>query len=217
MPPSWPKGRGGGGICPGRRPSGGRLKAVCGCDFITPRPPGGTRQHHPPMRTRHLLLSLFLTQLGANARAEETQGPSSPATRLVSPITVGKFVPPAPVPPKEIPAMRVESSSTRKFPAHRITVLRGEPSKLADIPRGLPPAPPTAEEIAARQAFAARFPRPVTIQIRARVYDHEKSVVYWHHPEHVDQRYQAVVSLDFGVFVNVGRFVQREATTRERK
>jgi len=132
------------------------------------------------------------------------------ATRLERPIVVGRFVPPEPAPPKEIPEMRVDSVVAVQKHGKRLTILRGEPSALPDIPIPVPPEPPTPEQIAARAAFAASLPRPVQLNFHGMVLEREAggnvSVIHWTHPESPRIAYQATVGLDIGVFSLVGNF-----------
>jgi hypothetical protein len=69
--------------------------------------------------------------------AEPTQDDSPTAASLPDPASI-RFTPPPP--PKEVPPMEVKGSVTADFGTHRITILRGEPSTLPDIPEPPPPA-----------------------------------------------------------------------------
>lgn len=160
------------------------------------------------MRLSFPQLCLFIGSAHYAISDEPSPVPASP-TRLDAPIVIGEFVPPEPVPPKEIPAMRVESAVNRHIDGKRITVLRGEPSTLPDIPRPVAPRPPTPEEIAAREAFAARQPKTVFLQMGATVYDHRVSVVNWSHPARPEIRYEAVVGLDFSLFATITNFTHK--------
>ncbi len=119
-------------------------------------------------------------------------------------------MPPAPAPAKKIPSMRVEGSVTRTLDGKRLTVLRGEPSALPEIPRQIGPVVPTLEEAADRNARAAARSRTVLLQIGATVYDHRVSVVHWRHPHFPEIAYEAVAGLDFGLFAGVVAFTHEE-------
>jgi hypothetical protein len=106
--------------------------------------------------------------------------------------------------------MRIESSVTTERAGKRLTILRGEPSTLPDIPRPLPPVPPTPEQIAAWKVLAASQPKVVQLHFGATVYDHRVSVVHWRHPDRPEVGYEAVVGLDFGVFAGMGDFTHKE-------
>ena len=135
--------------------------------------------------------------------------PVSPAS-LDSPIVIGEFVPPEPPQPKVVPAMQVESTVTGEVDGKRITVLRGAPSTLPDIPSPVAEAPLAQEEAASRQVLVTDEPEPVTLQVGATVYDHRVSVVHWRNPGHPETGYEAVVGLDFALFANVTNFTHKE-------
>jgi hypothetical protein len=145
---------------------------------------------------------------------EATRGDKSAidpsATRLDRAIVVGRFVPPESAPPKEIPVMRVESSVAVEKHGKRLTILRGEPSTLPDIPIPVPPEPLSPEQIAARAAFAASLPKPVQLNLHGMVLEREAggnvSILHWTHPKDPRNAYQATVGLDIGVFSLVGNF-----------
>jgi hypothetical protein len=153
---------------------------------------------------------------------EETRGDKSvidpSATRLDRAIVVGRFVPPEPVPPKEVPVMRVESSVAVQKHGKRLTILRGEPSTLPDIPVPVPPEPLTPEQIAARAAFAASLPKPIQLNFHGMVLEREVggnvSIIHWTHPENPRIAYQATVGLDIGVFSLVGNLHHRDRPHR---
>ena len=132
-----------------------------------------------------------------------------PSTRLNSPIVIGEFVPPQPLPPKAIPLMRIEGAVTREMFGKRVTVIRGAPSTLPDIPREPAHDLLSAEETARRKELLARHPKPVFLHIGATVYDHQVSVVHWRHPTFPTVAYQAEVGFDFGIFANVGKFTHK--------
>jgi hypothetical protein len=83
-------------------------------------------------------LSLGLAVLSA----EPPQDDSQYTAVLPDPASI-RFTPPPP--PKEVPPMEVKDSTTADFGTHRITILRGEPSTLPDIPKPPPPAERSSE------------------------------------------------------------------------
>ena len=112
---------------------------------------------------------IFAAVLVQFAAAQEEQ---VPLMDELLPIPSSKFIPPPP--PKNVPAMVIEASTARRFPAHQITVLRGDASTLPDIP---PPPEP--------QPFV---PGPVgdphyLMSFGATVYDHSLSHVTWWNPK----------------------------------
>jgi hypothetical protein len=78
-------------------------------------------------------LSLGLAILSAETPQDDTR---SAALRLPDPASI-RFTPPPP--PKEAPSMEVKASTTADFGTHRITILRGAPSTLPDMPKPPPP------------------------------------------------------------------------------
>jgi hypothetical protein len=86
-------------------------------------------------------LFLGLVTLTAETTPDDTQS----AVVLPDPASI-RFTPPPP--PKEVPAMEVKDSTTTDFGTHRITILRGEPSTLPDIPDPPPPVEPDPEQFA---------------------------------------------------------------------
>jgi hypothetical protein len=101
---------------------------------------------------RYLLchLSLGLAVLSAETPQDDTQ---SATLRLPDPASI-RFTPPPP--PKDVPRMSVKGSTTADFGTHRITILRGEPSTLPDIPKPPPPVETTLE-ISSAPAEHVRF------------------------------------------------------------
>jgi len=77
--------------------------------------------------------SLGLALLSAESFIKEG---TLPTLRLPDPTSI-RFTPPPP--PKEVPAIEVKGSTSAVFGTHRITILRGEPSSLPDIPKPPPP------------------------------------------------------------------------------
>ncbi len=150
-----------------------------------------------------------------HAPAQEPEIPAADlSTRIPGPVTGGRFVPPPPPPPpKPVPAdMRVESAVVRKFPGRNLTILRGEPSTLPDLPRPVPPQPLTAEQIALREALRARHRPPVLLQFGASVFDEKVSYVTWRNPRDPDKGYEAVINMNFSVFANLHAFLHEGVT-----
>lgn len=101
------------------------------------------------------------------------------------PIPSSVFVPPPP--PKAVPPIRVEATTTRRFPTHRVTVLRGEASTLPDIPppaQPRPHAPPSVGESGTYLSFGVT------------VYDHRLSHARWHDPR-TGRRFEAWCAWDW--------------------
>jgi len=123
------------------------------------------------MKTSPLSISavIFAAILGPFA-ASQAEG--NPFLDEELPIPSAKFIPPPP--PKEIPPMLVEATTVLKLPTHRITVLRGDASKLPDIP--IPPLPkPTVPGPAGEPRYLISF--------GATVYDSRISHVKWWNPK----------------------------------
>ncbi len=81
------------------------------------------------------LLLLGVAILSAETPPEDSQN----AVGLPDPASI-RFTPPPP--PKELPPIEVKGSTVADFGTHRVTILRGEPSTLPDIPE----PPPLAEQ-----------------------------------------------------------------------
>lgn len=159
-----------------------------------------------------ILRIIVLHALLATTLAAEDDAPQRvpAATGIPGAVTGGRFVPPLPAPPpKEIPAeMRVEAAVVKELPGGKaLTLIRGGPSTLPDIPVPVAPPPLTAEQLAVREAFRAARPRPVQLQMVATVFDHRVSHVRWSHPVDRSTVYEAVVGLDFGLFSSAGNFL----------
>jgi len=87
------------------------------------------------------------------------------------PIPSSVFLPPPP--PKDVPPMKVEATTTRTLPTHQITVLRSDASTLPDIPP--PPEPkPFVQGPVGEPHYLLSF--------GATVYDHKLSHVRWYDP-----------------------------------
>ena len=84
----------------------------------------------------HFLLGVAL--LSAETPPEDSQN----AVGLPDPASI-RFTPPPP--PKELPPIEVKGSTVADFGTHCVTILRGEPSTLPDIPESPPPAEQSRE------------------------------------------------------------------------
>jgi len=101
------------------------------------------------------------------------------------PIPSTEFVPPPP--PKEVPAIKVEATTTRTLPTHQITVLRGDASTLPDIPP--PPEPkPFVQGPVGEPHYLLSF--------GATVYDHRISHVRWYDPR-TEKQFEAWCGWDW--------------------
>jgi len=101
------------------------------------------------------------------------------------PIPSTEFVPPPP--PKKVPAIKVEATTTRTLPTHQITVLRGDASTLPDIPP--PPEPkPFVQGPMGEPHYLLSF--------GATVYDHRLSHVRWYDP-HTEKQFEAWCGWDW--------------------
>ncbi len=114
-------------------------------------------------------------------RLEVTPGIPDPAEILFTP----------PPPPQPVPAMRVDSAVVRQVAGHRITVVRGEPSALPDIP-----VPPVAARSAEPVDFSGPAVKSFFIGMSVTVYDHRISQVKWSDPE-TGERHEAWCGWDW--------------------
>ncbi len=104
--------------------------------------------------------------------------------------------------------MRIEAATAVSTANGRtLTILRGEPSRLPDIPPR--PEPPllvlrerTPEDLA-REVYRRRH----SIQLSATVYDRRVSIVRWQHPD-TREPYEAICGFDVGLLAGIGRFVR---------
>jgi hypothetical protein len=117
-----------------------------------------------------VILALTLC-FNATLLAQDTKPQPEEDIEKLLPIPNTEFIPPPP--PKEVPAIKVEATTTRTLPTHQITVLRGEASTLPDIPP--PPEPrPFVQGPIGEPHFLLSF--------GATVYDHRLSHVKWYDP-----------------------------------
>ena len=108
---------------------------------------------------------------GTSDRLEVVSGPLDP--------TAVRFTPPPP--PKPLPAIPVEASAVIRKPTHTITLIRGAPSTLPDIP---PPPPPV--ERPANFALPPQHPSFI-VGFSVTIYDRSLSHVKWHDPQTKEQ------------------------------
>ncbi len=89
-------------------------------------------------------------------------------------LAVAEFVPPEPVPPKQVPVMRVEAATTvPSGNGKALTILRGEPSTLPDIPASLDPPPKVLRERTAEDLAREAYRRRHAIHLGATAYAHQ--------------------------------------------
>lgn len=70
--------------------------------------------------------------------------------------------------------MVIQASAVRRLPTHSITLIRGEPSTLSDIPQ-----PPITKASASEREKESHY----HVALGATVYDHRHSLVTWTDPE----------------------------------
>lgn len=161
------------------------------------------------MKSRHLNLAvcsavLFPLQL----RSQDPVPATADRAAIPGSLAVAEFVPPAPVPPKQIPAIRIDAATTvPSGNGKTLTILRGEASTLPDIPSPPEPRPQVIRERTADDLAREIYRRRHSIQLGATVYDHRVSVVRWQHPD-TRAPYEAVCGFDLGLLAGIGRFVR---------
>lgn len=134
---------------------------------------------------KFLVTFALTTGLSLPLHAQDAERQVEQDVEKLLPIPSTKFIPPPP--PKEVPAIKVETATTRTLPTHQITVLRGEASTLPDIP---PPPEP--------KPFV---PGPVgephyLLSFDATVYDHRISHVRWFDPR-TEKQFEAWCGWDW--------------------
>ncbi|MCB1133836.1 MAG: hypothetical protein KDN05_22145 [Verrucomicrobiae bacterium] len=130
--------------------------------------------------------------------AEETTLRQEEDLDRLLPIPSTEFIPPPP--PKPVPAIKIEESTARQFPTHRITILRGDASALPDIP------PPPEPKIS--------VPGPVgephyLLSFGATVYDHRLSHVKWFDPR-TEKHFEAWCAWDWTLLAPMPEIVLGE-------
>lgn len=146
--------------------------------------------------------------MGLFAQVPIAQSDSPARTFIPASLEVPVFTPVVPLPAKKIPAMRVNAAITappdRNFKT--LTVLRGEASKLPDLPL-LPVAKPespynlTAEDIA-RIADERRH----SLLLGATVFDHRVSLAQWHDAVS-GENYEVLCGFDLSLLEGIGGFI----------
>ena len=118
------------------------------------------------------------------------------------------FTPPAPVVPKPLPNIRIDSSITvGSEDSTTLTLQRGAASTLPDLPPPAEPMPappyrePTAQELAEQASYIRR-----SLNLGATIYDHQVSEVHWTDPK-TGINYQALCGFDIGLLAGIGGFV----------
>ena len=141
------------------------------------------------------------------AAPPDSQNPARtylPESALNAPV----FTPPAPVLPKPLPNIRIDSSITvGSVDSTTITLQRGAASNLPDLPPPAEPTPaqpyrePTAQELAEQASQLRR-----SLNLGATIYDHKVGEVNW-----TDQEtgicYQALCGFDMGLLAGIGGFI----------
>lgn len=110
------------------------------------------------MKTLLLLLGCPLLVVPILAEQDTFSDPALPDPSSI------RFVPPPP--PAEVPAITVRGSTVAEFPTHRISILRGEPSSLPDVP-----APKSAEVTKVARVPIGGVERDFQLSISGFTYD----------------------------------------------
>jgi hypothetical protein len=131
-----------------------------------------------------VILTLIVSS-SVSLLAQDAEPQTEADIEKLLPIPSTQFIPPPP--PKEVPAIKVEATTTRTLPTHQITVLRGEASTLPNIP---PPPEPRPS-----------VPGPVgephyLLSFGATVYDHRISHVRWFDPR-TEKQFEAWCGWDW--------------------
>lgn len=147
-----------------------------------------------------LLLGLCLGFSGLHAE------PTASRTFIPAPLEVPAFTPPAPVVPKTVPAMRIDSAVT--VPAgntRTLTILRGEASTLPDIPEPVIVAQRPARQFTAEELARSVEARRRHLNFSAEVHENGVSILRWHHPD-TEQDYEAICGFDVNLLAGLGQF-----------
>jgi len=104
--------------------------------------------------------------------------------------TAVRFIPPPP--PKPMPFVPVEEQSVVQKPTHTITLVRGEPSTLPDIP-------PPPERVERLETLPLTPHRPnFVLGLSVTIYDRQLSHLKWHDPE-TKEEFEAWCGWDWGL------------------
>jgi len=143
---------------------------------------------------------------------EKTAAPVETArTYIPDTLAVPEFTPPPPAVPKELPHIRIDSSVT--VPSENadttITLQRGEPSIVPDLPPPAKPAPsPPPRELTAAELAELKWQRQHTLNLGATIYDHKTSQIHWTDQE-TGKSYQAWCGFDVSLLAGLGNFVHK--------
>jgi hypothetical protein len=133
-----------------------------------------------------------------------------PVARIPHSLEVPVFIPPAPPVEKKIPTMRVDSSVTVPTKSARaLTILRGEASKLPDLPPPVVSTPHVARELTLEEIEQQKIWRRHQLNLGATIYDHRVSVIHWQHPD-TREFYEVICGFDVGLLAGVGRLVHND-------
>lgn len=157
---------------------------------------------------RKFLVAASLAAASAVIAGEALPSSQPTVASIPDSLAVAEFTPPAPIAPKEVPAMRIDAATTvRAANGKNLTILLGEASTLPDLPakpESMPVVPRvrTADD-AAREIFRRRH----SLNFGATIYDRRASVVRWQHPD-TGEAYEALCGFDIGLIAGLGRFVR---------
>lgn len=192
--------------------SSGVAKGRCGrldATYSLPVHQEGFSEPLPPMKSRHLgFATCFAVLLQLPLRSQDSPRLIIAGAAIPDPLAVAEFVPPAPAPQKEVPNIKVDATTTIPLKNGKtLTILRGEPSTLPDIPLPLKRQPvikhlPTEEDLARE-----KYRRHHSIMLGATVYDHKVSIIRWQHPD-TGVSYEALCGFDVGLLAGIGRFIR---------
>lgn len=133
-----------------------------------------------------------------------------PVARIPHSLEVPVFIPPAPPVEKKIPTMRVDSAVTVPTKsAKALTILRGEASKLPDLPPPVVSTPHAARELTLEEIEQQKIWHRRQLTLGATIYDHRVSVIHWQHPD-TRESYEVICGFDVGLLAGVGRLVHND-------
>ena len=171
------------------------------------------------MPSRNLVLFTYIAACVSAAAETPVADPrqavtGTARTYIPDSLAVPQFTPPAPAVPKELPQIRIDSSVTvpSENVATTITLQRGEPSTVPDLPPPAKPAPsPPPRELTAAELAERKWKRQHTLNLGATVYDHKTSQIHWTDQE-TGKDYQAWCGFDVSLLAGLGRFVHKGET-----
>ena len=124
-------------------------------------------------------------------------------------LEVPVFVPPAPPVEKKVPTMRIDSSLTLPTKSStKMTIIRGEASRLPDLPLPVVSKPHEARELTAEEVARVRIWRRHQLNLGATIYDHKFSQVRWQHPD-TGESYEVLCGFDVGLLAGTGGFIHK--------